>query len=233
MIEMVQMLERLLARMEAKMDSNQKKAEADRDELKAKLDSNRSRMAKFEEKMDDYRKRRMAHHTCIMACLVQTEANTEKTVPDSEMMQSVKEHQEVPREEVAVTPVKGLKKRRRVQKLAAERLQELKERTQGFCGSRKRVTVACRMTFRHSRLARRKKDVFKKKIRIQGSRELRKKLAADGITMTHSAKVARRRGHARRLYDQGNVGQRTQKRWTSRMRLWKRQESEIDIRGRD
>jgi hypothetical protein len=29
------MMERLLARMEAKMDSNQKKAEADRDELKA------------------------------------------------------------------------------------------------------------------------------------------------------------------------------------------------------
>jgi hypothetical protein len=35
MIEMEQMMERLLEGMEAKMDSNQKKAEADWDELKA------------------------------------------------------------------------------------------------------------------------------------------------------------------------------------------------------
>jgi hypothetical protein len=46
-------------------------------------------MAKFEEKMDDYRNKMDmldAHHKSIMASLEQMEANTEKTVPDPEMM---------------------------------------------------------------------------------------------------------------------------------------------------
>jgi hypothetical protein len=51
------------------------------------------------------------------------------------MMQSVEKHQEVPREEAAVTPVKGLKKRRRVRNLAAERRQRKQELTRGNCGS--------------------------------------------------------------------------------------------------
>jgi hypothetical protein len=57
-------------------------------------------VAKFEEKMDDYHKKRMAmlnvHHKSIMASLGQTEANTENTVPDTEVMQSAVEHQESP-----------------------------------------------------------------------------------------------------------------------------------------
>jgi hypothetical protein len=83
-----------------------------------------AKMAKFEEKMNDYNnKKRMAtldaHHKRIMACLGQMEATTEKTVPDPEMMQSVEEHQEVPREDAAVKSVKGRKKRHRGQKLTA------------------------------------------------------------------------------------------------------------------
>jgi hypothetical protein len=54
----------------------------------------KARMAKFEENVDDYRKRRMtmldAHHKSIMACLGHTYP---------EIMQSVEEHQEVPRKE--------------------------------------------------------------------------------------------------------------------------------------
>jgi predicted nuclease with TOPRIM domain len=79
MMEMEQMMERLLARMDIKqtadrkadrdelkafqekMDSNQKKVEADSDELKAKLDSNRDRMAKFEGKMEETIKHQMQH----------------------------------------------------------------------------------------------------------------------------------------------------------------------------
>jgi hypothetical protein len=69
-----------------------------------------------------------------MAFLVQTEASTEKTVPDPEMMQSAEEHQEFPVGQAAVTLVKKLKKRRRVWKLAAERRQKLKEGTREYCG---------------------------------------------------------------------------------------------------
>jgi hypothetical protein len=47
------------------------------------------------------------------------------------MMQSVEEHQEIPKGEAAVMPVGGLRKRRRVRKLASERRQKPKERTQG------------------------------------------------------------------------------------------------------
>jgi hypothetical protein len=57
------------------------------------------------------------------------------------MMQSVGEHQEVPKGEAAVMVVGGLRKRRRDLNLAAERRQKPKERTWGYCGSQKRVTV--------------------------------------------------------------------------------------------
>jgi hypothetical protein len=190
MMEMVQMMEFLLARMEAKMDSNQKKAEADRDELKAKLDSNQekaeARMAKFEEKMAANRKAKQEEFLAEistrmdanMTKMVAIQSELEETIkhqmqqllsyvdkstrnlpeatkiePDPEMMQFVEEHQEVPREEAANMPVKGLKKRYRVRNLAAERHQKLKERTRGYCGSQKRVTVAARRTFRHAKLA--------------------------------------------------------------------------------
>jgi hypothetical protein len=93
-----------------------------------------------------------------------------------------------------------------------------------------KVTVAGRRTFCHAGLAWRKRNVFRN-IRIQGNRESWKKLAANGIRMTPRAKVARRRRHSLKLYDQDNVGQRTQKGWTSRMRLWKRQKCKIDIRS--
>jgi hypothetical protein len=68
----------------------------------------------FEKKWDAYHQKRMSvldvHHKSIMACLGQKEANTEKTVLDPEMMQSVEEHQEVPREDAIVKPVKGRNK---------------------------------------------------------------------------------------------------------------------------
>jgi hypothetical protein len=50
----------------------------------------------------------------IMACLRQTEANTEKIVPGPEMMQSAVDHQEFPMGEAVVRPVRGLWKQRRV-----------------------------------------------------------------------------------------------------------------------
>jgi hypothetical protein len=147
MENMKQMTQELLRGMEERINANRK---ADRDELKAimnafqeKLDSIQekveARMANFEEKMDDYRNKRMAmldaHHKSIMVSLGQTETNTEKTVPDPEMMQSAEEHRDVPSEDVIVRPVKGLRKRRRGRKLTARQRGEPKELTQGDCGS--------------------------------------------------------------------------------------------------
>jgi hypothetical protein len=56
--------------------------------------------------------------------------------PDPGMMQSVEEHQEIPKEEAAVMPVKGLRKRRRDRNLAVGRHQKPKGRIQEEIDSR-------------------------------------------------------------------------------------------------
>jgi hypothetical protein len=125
-------------------------------------------MAKLEEKMEETIEHQMKHFLLYVDGSTQNLPEAMKIEPDPEMMQSMEEHQAVPREEAAVTPVKGLKKQRRVQKLAVDRHQELKERNRGYCGSRKRVTVAGRRTFHHARLPWHKRNVFRK----YGSREV-------------------------------------------------------------
>jgi hypothetical protein len=49
-----------------------------------------------------------------------------ETEPDPGMMQSVEEHQDIPKEDAAVMPVGGPRKRRRVWNLTAERRQKRK-----------------------------------------------------------------------------------------------------------
>jgi hypothetical protein len=78
--------------------------------------------------------------------------------------------------EAVVRPIRELRKWRRIRNLAAERRQKPKERTQGYCGSRKRVIVAGRRTFRHATVAWRKRNLARK-IRIQGSLESLKEFA--------------------------------------------------------
>jgi hypothetical protein len=68
------------------------------------------------------------------------------------LMQSIGEHQEIPKGEAAVMSVRGLRKWGRVCNLAVERHQKPKERTRAYCGSQKRVTIADRMT-RHAGVA--------------------------------------------------------------------------------
>jgi hypothetical protein len=85
------------------------------------------------------------------------------------MMQSRGEYQDVPREGAVVMPVKGQKKRCRVQKLAVEHRQKLKEVTQEYCGSRSRVTVATKRTSRHATVAWQKKKKLLRKDRTRGS----------------------------------------------------------------
>jgi hypothetical protein len=58
-----------------------------------------------------------------------TEANTEKTEPDSEMMQSIAKHHYTPKEDAVVKQVKGWNKRHRGRKPAAERRGEPNELT--------------------------------------------------------------------------------------------------------
>jgi hypothetical protein len=107
------MMERLLAKLEDKMDANQKKAEADKKDL----------LTRMETKIDAYHEKRMvmfhAYEKRMMACLGQTEANTEENEINPGMMQSAEEHQDIPTEDVTVMPVGRPRKRRRVRKSTA------------------------------------------------------------------------------------------------------------------
>jgi hypothetical protein len=58
-----------------------------------------------------------------------------ETEPDSGMMQSIEEHQDIPKGVAVVMTVGELRKRRRVQNLVAERHQKRKERARGYRGS--------------------------------------------------------------------------------------------------
>jgi hypothetical protein len=80
-------------------------------------------LARVEAKLVASHKRMMtmldAHHESSVVSLGKTEATDFKAIPEE--MESVTEHQELPKEEPAVMPVGEPRKRRRVCNLAAER----------------------------------------------------------------------------------------------------------------
>jgi hypothetical protein len=158
-----------------------------------------SMQAKMETNRKAYHKEMMAtvdaYHERMMACLGKTEADTEKTKPDPGMMQSTEEHQEIPKGEAAVMPVREQKKQRRVRSLATERRQKWKERTRGNRGSRRKSVGACRKVSRRARMAWHRKSVVRK-IGTQENCGLRKEFTATGIRATHCAKVARCKGRS-------------------------------------
>jgi hypothetical protein len=80
----------------------------------------------------------------MTACHKVTEAVTQKIQPDPRMMQSIAEHQEVPKEEATVMPVRGLRKRHMDWNLAAGHCQKPKGRILASCKSRRRLTIASR-----------------------------------------------------------------------------------------
>jgi hypothetical protein len=104
----------------------------------------------------------VAYNERMMACLGKTEADTEKTKSDPGMMQSTEEHQEIPKGEAAVMPVRELRKRRRVRSLAAERRQKQKESTRGNRGHWRKSAAACRKVSHCARVAWHRKSVVSK-----------------------------------------------------------------------
>jgi hypothetical protein len=124
-------------------------------------------------------------------CYGATEADIEKIESDSGRMQSVAEHQEVPREDAAVIPVGGLRKQRRGRKQAAGRREEPKERNRGICGSREKLAATCRKVSRRATVAWHKRNILRK-FWTQRNCGLRKEVTAAGIKITRCA------GHRRK-----------------------------------
>jgi hypothetical protein len=76
-----------------------------------------------------------------------------ETEPNPGMMQSIEEHQQIPKGEAARMPVGGPRKRHRVRNLAAQRRQKQKERTRVHRRSRRKSAAACRKVSRHAKVA--------------------------------------------------------------------------------
>jgi hypothetical protein len=129
---------------EQKADQERRKAEsksyeekrmaeqiADREKLQDKMKAYREdfksdqakMIAAFKERMDAL----IANITIDRKETTASQEDTE-TKPDPEKMQSVEEHQQIPKEDAAVMPVGGLRKRRRDRNLAAGRRQKPKRK---------------------------------------------------------------------------------------------------------
>jgi actin-related protein len=118
------MMELLLARLNTSMKEHMQEISA---EMKADRKSNREDLKGMMEEMMNTNQAEMRYTVCAIrselketaACHEATEADTEKTEPDSGMMQSIVEHQVALKEDAVVKLVKGRKKRHRVRKPAA------------------------------------------------------------------------------------------------------------------
>jgi hypothetical protein len=148
----------LLARLEAKIETNR---ETDREERKAQRKYYQENLKKMTEemlranqdKMDTWLTGKQDGRKERTACYEATRADTEKTEPDPRMMQSIGEHQEVPKEEATVMLVGGLRKQCRDWNLAVGCCQKPKRRIQASHESWKRLTVDGRGVSRCTRMA--------------------------------------------------------------------------------
>jgi hypothetical protein len=198
------------------MEANRKR---DREDLKgmmtemnAKMDGNqaqmRSTLCAFRSELKETIQQEMkAVIQPIRAELDETTTCQEatETEPDPGVMQSIEEHQEISKREVALLPVGGPRKRHRVCNLPAERRQNIRERTRRNSGSRRKSIVACSKVSCRAIVAWRKRNIIRK-VRIQESRESRKELAVARRKVLRREEVAWRKRHiARKVCTRANV----------------------------
>jgi hypothetical protein len=109
--------------------------------------------------MRTWRKEMETDGEVMEACLGKTEANPEETESESE-------HPEIPEKEAEVEIFGALKKPQGGRHLAVGLRGNPKERTQGICGSRKKLASADRRMTRRTEVSRRKGHG--RKVRRQG-----------------------------------------------------------------
>jgi hypothetical protein len=131
------------------------------------------------------------------------------TEPDPGMMQSIKEHLDIPKEDATVLPVGEPKRRHRVCNLAMERCQKRKERTWGYCGSRRKSEAACKRVSCCAKMAWPKRNLFRN-VQTQRKYGQWKKLGT-GERLNHHAEVARGKEHGLQSQVKKNSAPNTQK----------------------
>jgi hypothetical protein len=155
-----------------------------------------------------------------------------ETKPDPGKMQSVEEHQEIPKEDAAVMPFGGLRKRRRDRNLAAGRRRKPKRRIQAACDSRRRLIVAVKITSRAT-AAWHKRNVVRR-IRTQENYGPRKTLTVTGRRTTSRAIAA---WHSKNVVRKDCVRDQTKQETQKRRKeeeegLWKGKECNSGTRNR-
>jgi hypothetical protein len=118
-----------------------------------------------------------------------------ETEPNPGMMQSIEEHQEIPKEDVAVMPVGEPRRQHRVWNLATECHQKMKERTQGYRGSRRKLAATCRKMAQLAKVAWQKRNLIKN-IQTLEKCGRQKEFATTRIRTTSYAKVERHKGRS-------------------------------------
>jgi hypothetical protein len=166
------------------------------------------------------------------ACQEVMGANPEKFEHDPGKMQSMEEHQEIPKEDTVVKPVKGREKRHRDRKPAAGRRGEPNELTRGDCGSGKKLAAACKKTTHRATVAWRKRNVRRRTV-TQENYGPRKRLTVTGRKTTSRARVAwLRENFVRKDCSKNKTVQETPKRQNDGKGLWKGLEYKNGIRNR-
>jgi hypothetical protein len=165
------------------MKANQAKADAHHSKMEANM---RSMLAELKCAIKDLK----INGEETMACQEKTEVRLEEEPTSVEMKPEVA-HEEVHREDAAVTSVRGLRKQRRGQKQAAGRCEEPKKLNRGIRGSWEKLAAACRKVFRHAAVAWRRINAFRK-ILTHGFCGLRKEVTAARVRITRCA------GHGRK-----------------------------------
>jgi hypothetical protein len=202
-----------------------------REDIKTGQAEIRSIVGAFQEKFDACVASRRDDQKETISFQETAEAHLECKEQTSVTMESEEKHQEAPKEDAVVKPVKGRKKRHRGRKPAAGRRGEPKELAQSDCGSGKKLAEAGRKMTRHATEAWRKRNVFRK-IRTEENCGPCKEFAVSGIRMTQCAKVAQGRKHGLQKQEKDDIAPRTRKGQTEEKRRFTGPDCKNGIRNR-
>jgi hypothetical protein len=196
----------MLAIIEAKIDAWGEKMDAETRVTQAWTEAMLENMGATHEEMEIGREPKTKVKT--MACQKMKSRLEEERPTSVETKPEVETQDEVPNVDAVVQPVKGRKRRYRGKRKAARLRGKPKELTRGDCGSRRKLTAACRKVSRRATVARLRRDVFVKEW-TQNQDGCQKKCVAHPGRLTHRTEVARKMQADKKMPRHATVARRT------------------------
>jgi hypothetical protein len=182
----------LLARLEARIETNRGKDREDLKEMREEIKSGHAEMRSTVCAMRSELEETVQHE---MRALIQPirskldETTACNKATETKLDPVHKGASGDPKGESAMILVGEPRKRRRVCNLAAERRQKRKERTRGYRGSGRKLAAACKRASRRAKVAWRKRNLFRR----TGTQEIcgsRKRVTITGRMTIRRAKLA-------------------------------------------